>query len=194
MTSRPADQSGVPANFDPASIIRAIENGEEVGIDNIESNEVSLSRIRSAVERKRASMATSAGLIQQKSGDTATSPTISESTPVKIPSEGTLGGTVVQAPVIEETFVKELVIDKLKRKFSAEPLVPFGALLTTAFLLAGFRSFVRGESRRSNVLMRGRVYAQAFTVIAVCVGGMYAGWSQAGGRKTTSSSADAQKR
>jgi hypothetical protein len=34
----------------------------------------------------------------------------------------------------------------------------------------GFRSFQRGEKQRSQILMRGRVAAQAFTVIAMGIG------------------------
>lgn len=64
----------------------------------------------------------------------------------------------------------EPFLDKVVRKFSQEPLVPVGAILTTAFLTSGFRAFVRGDAKRAQVLMRGRVLAQGFTVLAMCAG------------------------
>ena len=46
-----------------------------------------------------------------------------------------------------------------------------GALVTTGFLSYGLYSFRRGEKQMSQVMMRGRVLAQGFTVLAL-VGGM----------------------
>lgn len=68
---------------------------------------------------------------------------------------------------------KEPFLDKLIRKFTGEPLVPIGAIVTTLFLTSGFRAFVRGETRRAQILMRGRVLAQGATVVAMCVGAYY---------------------
>jgi hypothetical protein len=69
----------------------------------------------------------------------------------------------------EETF-----LEKLRRKCTHEPLIPLGALLTTAFLGAGLRAFHRGQPRQAQYLMRGRVLAQGFTV-AVFIAGSYVG-------------------
>lgn len=49
------------------------------------------------------------------------------------------------------------------------------ALITVYVVLSkrfrsGFRAFQRGDKQRSQVLMRGRVAAQAFTVIAMGIG------------------------
>lgn len=64
----------------------------------------------------------------------------------------------------------ESFYEKAVRKTKNEPLVPFGALLTTGFLIAGFRSFTQGRKHQAQMLMRGRVLAQGFTVIAMGVG------------------------
>lgn len=72
-----------------------------------------------------------------------------------------------QAPPQETFFEKGL------RKCGEEPLVPLGALATTAFLTAGFRAFIRGEANKAQVFMRGRVVAQGFTVAAMCVGAFF---------------------
>mmetsp|Transcript_36041 Transcript_36041/g.71723 ORF Transcript_36041/g.71723 Transcript_36041/m.71723 type:complete len:110 (-) Transcript_36041:118-447(-) len=71
----------------------------------------------------------------------------------------------IPKPPMNEPFA-----DKVWRKTRDQPLVPLGALLTTGFLLSGFSAFRRGDKQRSQLLMRGRVAAQAFTVIAMGVG------------------------
>ena len=68
---------------------------------------------------------------------------------------------------------QESFIEKGLRKCTEEPLVPLGAIATTAFLAAGFRAFIRGESNKAQVFMRGRVLAQGFTVAAMCVGAFF---------------------
>ena len=67
----------------------------------------------------------------------------------------------------------ETFAGKAYRKCREEPLVPFGAVLTVGFLTAGLLAFNKGQGGRSQALMRGRVVAQAFTVIAMSLGGMY---------------------
>ncbi|CAH1399014.1 unnamed protein product [Nezara viridula] len=61
--------------------------------------------------------------------------------------------------------------EKLVRKFKENPLVPIGALATTACLSYGLYCFRRGERRMSQIMMRARVAAQGFTVLAI-VGGL----------------------
>lgn len=63
--------------------------------------------------------------------------------------------------------------DKIKRKIREEPLVPIGAGVTVLFLTLGFRSFIQGKKRQSQILMRGRVIAQGFTVCAMAFGAFY---------------------
>ena len=58
----------------------------------------------------------------------------------------------------------ETFTEKLNRKFSSEPLVPIGCLVTLTCLGAGLRAFNQGQAGRSQMLMRGRVLAQGFTV------------------------------
>ncbi len=50
--------------------------------------------------------------------------------------------------------------EKLKRKIREAPFVPIGALGTVVFLGAGLRAFQRGQSGKSQLMMRGRILAQ----------------------------------
>jgi Hypoxia induced protein conserved region len=65
------------------------------------------------------------------------------------------------------------VYSKLMRKFQKEPLVPLGAAVTVGCLLYGFRAFHRGDKKNAQVMMRARVVAQAFTVLAMGAGAAY---------------------
>jgi hypothetical protein len=60
--------------------------------------------------------------------------------------------------------------EKMKRMCTEQPLIPIGALTTVGFLLAGFRSMRAGNKAQSQLMMRGRVAAQALTVIAIYIG------------------------
>ena len=52
------------------------------------------------------------------------------------------------------------------------PFVPIGLAATVFFLGNGLRHMVNKNAVKSQIMMRGRVMAQSFTVIAL-VGGMY---------------------
>ncbi|CAN9514837.1 unnamed protein product [Ophioblennius macclurei] len=65
----------------------------------------------------------------------------------------------------EETFK-----EKFMRKTKENPFVPIGCLGTAGALLYGLRAFHQGKTRRSQLLMRGRIFAQGFTVVALVVG------------------------
>mmetsp|Transcript_49854 Transcript_49854/g.149907 ORF Transcript_49854/g.149907 Transcript_49854/m.149907 type:complete len:122 (-) Transcript_49854:489-854(-) len=62
--------------------------------------------------------------------------------------------------------------EKLYRKFSSEPLVPIGCLVTAYFLGSGIKSFYNRDAGRSQKMMRLRVAAQ-FSTLLIFVG--YAG-------------------
>uniref|UniRef100_A0A1B6EH42 HIG1 domain-containing protein n=1 Tax=Clastoptera arizonana TaxID=38151 RepID=A0A1B6EH42_9HEMI len=68
--------------------------------------------------------------------------------------------------LVDEESIKE----KFIRKFKESPLVPIGALATTLCLLFGLQSMRKGRSRHSQLLMRGRILAQGFTVVAIITG------------------------
>ncbi|XP_061541426.1 HIG1 domain family member 2A, mitochondrial [Phycodurus eques] len=80
-----------------------------------------------------------------------------------------------QPPVIEgfsplprakdETFK-----EKFMRKAKDNPFVPIGCLGTAGALMYGLRAFHQGKTRQSQLLMRGRIFAQGFTVVAIVVG------------------------
>ncbi|XP_003404940.1 HIG1 domain family member 2A, mitochondrial [Loxodonta africana] len=60
--------------------------------------------------------------------------------------------------------------EKFLRKTCENPLVPLGCLGTAAALTYGLYCFHRGQSHRSQLMMRTRILAQGFTVAAVLVG------------------------
>jgi len=67
---------------------------------------------------------------------------------------------------------QETFEEKLYRKFSQEPLVPIGCLVTAYFLGSGIKSFYNRDAGRSQKMMRLRVAAQ-FSTLLIFVG--YAG-------------------
>ncbi|XP_017063788.1 HIG1 domain family member 2A, mitochondrial [Drosophila eugracilis] len=69
-------------------------------------------------------------------------------------------------PVVEMETTKE----KLQRKIKENPLVPLGCLATTAALTAGLYNFRTGNRKMSQLMMRTRIAAQGFTVLALVVG------------------------
>ncbi|CRL04056.1 CLUMA_CG017169, isoform A [Clunio marinus] len=64
--------------------------------------------------------------------------------------------------------------EKFIRKFKSNPLVPTGCLLTAAALTYGLYSFRKGERKMSQMMMRVRIAAQGFTVVALVIGVMTA--------------------
>ncbi|CAG9862386.1 unnamed protein product [Phyllotreta striolata] len=64
----------------------------------------------------------------------------------------------------------ETQTEKLKRKFAENPLVPIGCLATTAALSYGIWCFRSGQRKRSQLMMRARILAQGFTLVAMIVG------------------------
>ncbi|KAJ3588451.1 hypothetical protein NHX12_012044 [Muraenolepis orangiensis] len=60
--------------------------------------------------------------------------------------------------------------EKLIRKTKENPFVPIGCLGTAGALIYGLRAFHLGKTRQSQLLMRGRIFAQGFTVVAILVG------------------------
>ncbi|OQV16676.1 hypothetical protein BV898_09187 [Hypsibius exemplaris] len=68
--------------------------------------------------------------------------------------------------------------EKAYRKTMANPLVPIGILTTTMVLGYGLWCMRKGNQQMSQYMMRARVAAQAFTIIAL-VGGVYVAGSRA---------------
>ena len=71
---------------------------------------------------------------------------------------------------LDNDFMGETIFEKAKRKTRENPLVPLGALATTAALTVGLISFTRGETQMQQYMMRARVGAQAFTIICIVAG------------------------
>ena len=64
---------------------------------------------------------------------------------------------------------------KWDRKFSEDPLVPIGCGVTACVLIGGLRSFAQGNSAKSQMYMRARVFAQGATVTVLAAAAMYRG-------------------
>ncbi|XP_072549172.1 HIG1 domain family member 2A, mitochondrial [Salminus brasiliensis] len=60
--------------------------------------------------------------------------------------------------------------EKFMRKTKENPFVPIGCLGTAGALIYGLRAFKHGKTRQSQLLMRTRIFAQGFTVVAIIVG------------------------
>eukprot|EP01039_Chlorochromonas_danica_P008434 gene8433-9299_t len=81
-----------------------------------------------------------------------------------------MSGFPVQPPFPPEEEEGETFTDKLIRRCKQEPLVPIGVVATTGFLLAGLGSFHTGNKIQAQMMMRGRLAAQLFTVVAMGAG------------------------
>ncbi|XP_036933272.1 HIG1 domain family member 2A, mitochondrial [Acanthopagrus latus] len=80
-----------------------------------------------------------------------------------------------QPPVIEGFDPSPRVKDetskeKFLRKTKENPFVPIGCLGTAGALIYGLRAFHQGKTKQSQMLMRGRIFAQGFTVCALIFG------------------------
>ncbi|XP_034399291.1 HIG1 domain family member 2A, mitochondrial [Cyclopterus lumpus] len=106
----------------------------------------------------------------------AGTPAVSELTPnVKSSPPAFVPFDFSQPPTIEgfshlprakdETFK-----EKFLRKTKENPFVPIGCLGTAGALVYGLRAFNQGKTRQSQLMMRGRIFAQGFTVVAIIVG------------------------
>ncbi|XP_054258557.1 HIG1 domain family member 2A, mitochondrial [Macrosteles quadrilineatus] len=67
-------------------------------------------------------------------------------------------------------FNDETGSEKFMRKFKENPLVPIGCLLTTTCLTLGLMSMKKGDKKMSQLMMRGRILAQGFTLVALVTG------------------------
>ncbi|CAG2121301.1 unnamed protein product [Medioppia subpectinata] len=62
---------------------------------------------------------------------------------------------------------------KMVSKVKENPLVPIGMIGTTFCLTYGLICMRRGDSRKQQLMMRGRIAAQGFTIMALISGIMY---------------------
>ncbi|CAI9542496.1 unnamed protein product [Staurois parvus] len=81
----------------------------------------------------------------------------------------------MEPPVIEgftpsAAIQREGFRGKFVRKVKENPLVPIGCLATAAALTFGLISFRQGKSHQSQLMMRTRIGAQGFTVVALIFG------------------------
>ncbi|KAK2882426.1 Respiratory supercomplex factor 1, mitochondrial [Arthroderma sp. PD_2] len=70
-------------------------------------------------------------------------------------------------------FYQDNAWKKLGRRLKEEPLVPIGIGATCYALFRAYRSMKMGDSVQVNRMFRARIYAQAFTLLAVCAGSVY---------------------
>ncbi|XP_052865438.1 HIG1 domain family member 2A, mitochondrial [Anopheles cruzii] len=67
-------------------------------------------------------------------------------------------------------FHAETPKEKMARKLKENPLVPVGCAATLMALGFGLWNFRRGRSTMSQYMMRARILAQGFTVVALIMG------------------------
>ncbi|XP_060904659.1 HIG1 domain family member 2A, mitochondrial [Labrus mixtus] len=99
---------------------------------------------------------------------------VPEQTPKTSPS-GPVPFDFSRPPVIEgfnplPRVKDETFKEKFMRKSKDNPFVPIGCLGTAGMLIYGLRAFHQGKTRQSQLLMRGRIFAQGFTVVAIIFG------------------------
>ncbi|CAI7626831.1 hypothetical protein N7509_002862 [Penicillium cosmopolitanum] len=70
-------------------------------------------------------------------------------------------------------FREESGAQKFTRRIKEEPLIPLGCAATCYALYRAYRSMRAGDSAEMNRMFRARIYAQAFTLVALVAGGMY---------------------
>ncbi|KAL4869413.1 hypothetical protein BDV12DRAFT_167725 [Aspergillus spectabilis] len=70
-------------------------------------------------------------------------------------------------------FEEESPLQKFRRRLKEEPWVPVGCAATCYALYRAYRSMRAGDSVEMNRMFRARIYAQAFTLVAVVAGGLY---------------------
>lgn len=63
--------------------------------------------------------------------------------------------------------------EKFMRKFKQNPFVPIGCLATAGALSYGLWNFRHGRYKMSQYMMRTRIAAQGFTVVALIAGVLY---------------------
>ncbi|XP_049589516.1 HIG1 domain family member 2A, mitochondrial [Syngnathus scovelli] len=106
----------------------------------------------------------------------STTPVIADQTPTTSASgRGNIPFDISHPPIIEgfnplPRVKDETFKEKFLRKTKDNPFVPIGCLATAGALMYGLRAFHQGKTRRSQLLMRGRIFAQGFTVVAIVVG------------------------
>ncbi|CAG8576586.1 1510_t:CDS:2 [Ambispora gerdemannii] len=72
----------------------------------------------------------------------------------------------------QDNVIFETGIERIKRNMKEQPLVPAGMFLTTFALVAATIGMHRGNARMFQQMLRLRVAAQGFTVVAVAFGGV----------------------
>ncbi|KAF2665065.1 hypothetical protein BT63DRAFT_84129 [Microthyrium microscopicum] len=73
-------------------------------------------------------------------------------------------------------YIPETPTRRLFRRMREEPLIPLGLVLTVSALIGAGRALRANDHQRANIMFRRRVYAQGFTLLCVCAGGLY--WSK----------------
>ncbi|XP_006608125.1 HIG1 domain family member 2A, mitochondrial [Apis dorsata] len=68
---------------------------------------------------------------------------------------------------LNDNYKIESIKEKMIRKVRENPIIPLGILATTSALSYGLYSFYMGNTKMSQLMMRARVGAQSFTLLAI---------------------------
>ncbi|CAF0842743.1 unnamed protein product [Rotaria sordida] len=114
-----------------------------------------------------------------KNETTKTSKSSSNDTILRSKSDGYI--PMNESPEKQREFqrYKEITFaQKASEKAKQNPLIPIGLLTTVGALTLGLRAVSRGDKWQSQMMMRARIGAQGFTILAVLASIMYAGQSR----------------
>ncbi|KAG6800780.1 HIG1 domain family member 2A, mitochondrial [Apis mellifera caucasica] len=76
---------------------------------------------------------------------------------------------------LNDDYKIESLKERMIRKVKENPIIPFGILATTSALSYGLYSFYMGNTKMSQLMMRTRVGAQSFTLLAILGGWLIIG-------------------
>ncbi|CAF2884005.1 unnamed protein product [Rotaria sp. Silwood2] len=114
-----------------------------------------------------------------KNETTKTSKSSSHATTLQSKSDGYVSMNESSEKQKEFQRFKEITFaQKASEKAKQNPLIPIGLLTTVAALTLGLRAVSRGDKWQSQMMMRARIGAQGFTILAVLASIMYAGQSR----------------
>lgn len=100
-------------------------------------------------------------------------PSSFDDNPGKIPTTHISAQHLAANSLNHTDFYEESRLRKLRRRITEEPILPLGCALTCWALYEATKSMKSGDHHRTNRMFRRRIYAQAFTILAMVAGSVY---------------------